>query len=78
MEQEIINIQDTSSARAKSPQTSIPFSTLLEILHTILEFYRYKFTPIQQLLPGDENTFLARIARMKSILASIKVDDTLS
>lgn len=72
MDQAIANKQGTSSARAISRQTDIPFSTVQKILRKILKFYPYKITHIQELLPGDTNT---RFEFALRFLARMEVDN---
>lgn len=72
VEQEMTNMQGTSSARAISRQTDIPYSTVWKILHRILKFYPYKICPVQELLPGDAAT---RIEFALRFLARMEVDD---
>ena len=69
VEQEIENVQGTSSARSVSRHTQIPYSMVRKILHQMLQFYPYKISSVQELLPGDaadwKNFALIFLARMQ-------------
>ena len=53
VEQEMENVQDTSSAQAVSRLAHIPYSTVRKILYQMLQFHPYKISSVQELLPGD-------------------------
>ena len=68
VKQELENMQGTSSARAVSQHTHMPYWTMKKILHQLLLFYLYKISSVEELLPGDVATrldfsliFLARM-----------------
>lgn len=73
VEQEMENVQGTSSARAVSRHTHIPYSTVRKILHQMLQFYPYKISSVQELLPGDAAT---RLDFALIFLARMQVDAT--
>ena len=51
-------MQGISSTRVVFQHTHIPYSTVRKILHQMLQFYSYKISSVQELLPGDEATRL--------------------
>ena len=56
VEQEMQNMQGTSSTRAESRLSNhayIPYSTVMKTLHQMLQFYPYKISSVQELFPGD-------------------------
>lgn len=73
VEQEMENVQGTSSARAVSRNTHIPYSTVRKILHQMLLFYPYKISSVQELLPGDA---AKRLDFSLIFLARMQVDAT--
>ena len=75
VEQEMGNVQGTSSARAVSRHTHIPNSTVRKNLHQMLHFYRYKISSVLEFLPGDAAT---RFYFAFIILARMKVGATWS
>ena len=50
VEQEMKNERGTSSARAVSRHTHIPYSTVRKILYQMLQFYPYKISSVQESL----------------------------
>ncbi|GFT81268.1 hypothetical protein NPIL_359191 [Nephila pilipes] len=71
-DQAIANMLGTNNAHSKSRQTEILFSTVKKILSKILNFYPYKASPIQELLPGNSIT---RFEFPLRFLAQFEVDD---
>ena len=58
VEQEMENVQGTSSAGAVSRHKHILNSMVRKILNQMLQFYMHKISSVQELLPGDAATRL--------------------
>lgn len=68
VEQSMDNVVGCSSARAKSRNLGVPYSTVRNVLRKMVHFFPYKISHNQQLLPIDREkrltyalTFLARV-----------------